>query len=82
MISGVNQHSGNIFSESSNSLSRLRSSSGGASESDMRDLSQKDLASVNNITKDELEYEIDDMMFEQGKKLEEEEFERVFGTFS
>ena len=82
MISGVNQHSGNIFSESSNSLSRLRSSKGGASEADMRAISQKDVKSVTNITKDELEYEIDDMMFEQGKEWQDEEFERAFGTFT
>ena len=82
MISGASQHSNNIFAQSSSSMSRLRSSGGGRSESDMKALSKKDTDSITQITKDELAYEIDDLMFEQGKEWEDEEFERVFGTFS
>jgi len=82
MISGVNNSARNIFANSSDSLSRIRSGSGSASESQMRDLSRKDTASVNNISKDEVEYEIQDMMFDQGKDWQDDEFERAFGTFS
>lgn len=82
MITGVNRDANNIFTQTHDSLSRIRSGSSGASESHLRDLSRKDTASVTSIAKDEVEYQIDDLMFDQGKEWQDEEFERAFGTFS
>ncbi|MCD8377809.1 MAG: hypothetical protein LUB59_03375 [Candidatus Gastranaerophilales bacterium] len=82
MITGVNRDAANIFSASSDSLSRVRSGNGSSSESHLRSLSQKDIASTTSIAKDEVEYQIDDLMYDQGKEWEDDEFERAFGTFS
>jgi hypothetical protein len=82
MISGVNRSANNIFASTSGSLSRLTSSSGSASESDLRGLSGKDLRTSISIAKDEVEYEFEDGMYEQGKKWQDEDFDRAFGTFS
>lgn len=82
MITGVNRDANNIFTRTHDSLSRIRSGGSSASESHLKSLSNKDTASVTSIAKDELEYQIDDMMFDQGKEWENEEFERAFGTFS
>ena len=82
MITGVNNDAHNIFANAGDSLSRIRSGGSSASESYLKDLSRKDTMSANNISKDEVEYQIDDLMFDQGKDWEQDEFERAFGTFS
>lgn len=71
----------NIFKNTHSELSRIHSSSGGASESEMRALSMKDVKSVTDITKDELEYEITDLMAEQDSEWEKDEIARSFGLF-
>ena len=78
MVAGVHRSANNIFENSHDSLSRVRTDYSGASESDFRDLSRKDRNSVTDIQKDELEYQIDDNMFEQQKEWDKEEWERIF----
>lgn len=56
-ISGVHNSANNIFAGEHSSLSRVRSAEGGASEADLRALSQKDARGVTAIAKDELSYE-------------------------
>ena len=81
MISGINKDAHNIFANTSDSLSRIRSGGNGASEYHLRDLSRKDTMSANNITKDELSYEFDGDFADQMDQWQDEEFERSFGTF-
>lgn len=84
MVQNISSHhssANNIFSNAGDITSRIRSGNGSSSESDLRALTQKDISSVTNIEKDELEYEISGMMYDQDKELEKEEFERVFGIF-
>ena len=82
MITGVNRDANNIFKNTHSELSRIHSSSSDFNESDMREMSRKSAAAVTAISKDELEYEIDDRMYEQDKKWRDENFERAFSTFS
>ncbi|MCM1265270.1 MAG: hypothetical protein NC200_03640 [Candidatus Gastranaerophilales bacterium] len=81
MITGVNRDANNIFTRTHESLSRVRSGGSSASESHLKDLSRKDTASVTGIAKDEIEYQIDDMMFDQDKEWQNENFDRAFSTF-
>ena len=81
MITGVNSSANNIFSASGDMASRVRSAGGASSESDYRSLSKKDTASATSIAKDEIEYQIEDMMWDQQKQTENEEWERIGGMF-
>ena len=81
MITGVNSSANNIFSASGDMTSRIRSASGSSSESHYHGLSKKDSASANSIAKDEIEYQIEDMMWDQQKETENEEWERIGGLF-
>ena len=81
MVAGINRDSANIFKNTHSELSRIHSPSSGASESDMREMSRKSAAAVTEIQRDEVEYQIDDMMDDQEKDWREENFERAFSTF-
>lgn len=81
MISRVNNDANNIFRNTHSDLSRIRSGSGERSESQLRDLSRKDVASALETTKDEVAYEIDNATWEQDKDWEKENFERAFNIF-
>lgn len=81
MISGINNSAKNIFANSSDMTSRLRASGSTSSESGYRDLSRKDIRSVTSIKKDEVEYEIDKMMYDQKKSLDDEEWDRIGDMF-
>lgn len=71
----------NIFKNTHSELSRIHSSGGASSEADYRALSMKDTKSVTDISKDELEYEITDLMADQDSEWEKDEIARTFGIF-
>ncbi|MCR5265363.1 MAG: hypothetical protein K6E29_02065 [Cyanobacteria bacterium RUI128] len=79
---GVNQSANNIFKSSDSITSRTRSASGGASESEMRSLSKKDIADVTGISKDDLAYEFTKGMEDTSDKFEDEEWDRLADLFS
>lgn len=81
MISRVNSTANNIFSASDDMTSRLRSSGGSSSESYYRSLSRKDSASAGSIAEDEIEYKIGDMMWDQQKQNDKEEWDRLGQLF-
>ena len=74
----VGNSTNNIFANSDSSLSRVRSASGSASESEMRSLSRKDtLGSVDTI-KDELEYQFTNGMQDQQDAWSEDDYNSLF----
>lgn len=79
MVAGVNRDAGNIFKNTHSALSRIHSSSGGLNEAGMRALSSKDVQTVTSIQKDVVEYEIDEMTYDQDKDLRNDNINRTFG---
>lgn len=77
----VGNNANNIFSNGDSSISRLRSTSGGGSESDFRSLSQKDSHGMADQIKDELEYQISMGRADQDEGWDMDEIERTFGIF-
>lgn len=83
MVTGVHNDANNIFRNTHGSLSRIHGASGNVgSEADYKALSQKDTKSITDISRDELDYEIRDLMGEQADDWRDENFDRAFSTFS
>ena len=81
MLSGVNSTANNIFASAGEITSRIRSGEGSSSESHYHDLSKKDSKSVSDISKDEIEYQIEDMMWDQQKETENDEWEGLLSSW-